>query len=131
VIKFVSDLIQHYVIKFVSDLIQHYVIKFVSDLIQHYVIKFVSHLWQVSGLLRVLRFPPPDNNTDTVYILALSKKKPPVGLFPNIVQIVVLIFNLNNYLQNKWNNRLDPNIVQTVFLFFNLNNYLQNKWKNR
>ena len=31
-IKFVSDLIQHYVIKFVSDLIQHYVIKFVSDL---------------------------------------------------------------------------------------------------
>jgi hypothetical protein len=27
--------------------------------IQHYVIKFVSDLWQVSGFLRVLRFPPP------------------------------------------------------------------------
>jgi hypothetical protein len=50
VIKFVSDLIQHYVIKFVSDLIQHYVIKFVSDLIQHYVIKFVSDLRHVGGL---------------------------------------------------------------------------------
>jgi hypothetical protein len=28
-------------------------------LIQHYVIKFVSDLRQVSGFLRVLRFPPP------------------------------------------------------------------------
>ena len=27
--------------------------------IQHYVIKFVSDLKQVSGFLRVLRFPPP------------------------------------------------------------------------
>ena len=27
--------------------------------IQHYVIKFVSDLRQVSGFLRVLRFPPP------------------------------------------------------------------------
>jgi hypothetical protein len=26
--------------------------------IQHYVIKFVSDLWQIGGLLRVLRFPP-------------------------------------------------------------------------
>jgi len=26
---------------------------------QHYVIKFVSNLQQVSGFLRVLRFPPP------------------------------------------------------------------------
>ena len=26
---------------------------------QHYVIKFVSDLWQVSGFLRVLQFPPP------------------------------------------------------------------------
>ena len=50
-IKFVSDLMQHYVIKFVSDLIQHYVIKFVSDLIQHYVIKFVSDLQQFGGFL--------------------------------------------------------------------------------
>ena len=31
--------------------------------IQHYVIKFVSDLWQVSGFLRALRFPPP-NKTD-------------------------------------------------------------------
>jgi hypothetical protein len=29
------------------------VIKFVSDLIQHYVIKFVSDLWQVGGFLPV------------------------------------------------------------------------------
>jgi branched-subunit amino acid transport protein len=28
-------------------------------IIQHYVIKFVSDLRQVSGFLRVLRFPPP------------------------------------------------------------------------
>jgi hypothetical protein len=27
--------------------------------IQHYVIKFVSDLLQVSGFLRILRFPPP------------------------------------------------------------------------
>ena len=27
--------------------------------IQHYVIKFVSDLWQISGLLQVLWFPPP------------------------------------------------------------------------
>ena len=27
--------------------------------IQHYVIKFVSELWQVSGFLQILRFPPP------------------------------------------------------------------------
>ena len=27
--------------------------------IQHYVIKFVSDIRQVSGFLRVLRFPPP------------------------------------------------------------------------
>jgi hypothetical protein len=27
--------------------------------IQHYVIKFVSDLRQVSGFLRILRFPPP------------------------------------------------------------------------
>ena len=27
--------------------------------IQHYVIKFASDLWQVSGFLRVLQFPPP------------------------------------------------------------------------
>jgi hypothetical protein len=27
--------------------------------IQHYVIKFVSDLWQVSGFLWILRFPPP------------------------------------------------------------------------
>jgi hypothetical protein len=27
--------------------------------VQHYVIKFVSNLRQVSGFLRVLRFPPP------------------------------------------------------------------------
>ena len=26
---------------------------------QRYVIKFVSALWQISGFLRVLQFPPP------------------------------------------------------------------------
>jgi hypothetical protein len=34
--------------------------------IQLYVIKFVSDLWQVGGFLRVLRFPPPRNNWNTV-----------------------------------------------------------------
>ena len=36
--------------------------------IQHYVIKFVSHLRQVSGFLRVLRFPPPIKLTTTIYM---------------------------------------------------------------
>ena len=34
--------------------------------IQHYVIKFVSDLQQVSGFLRVLRFPPPIKLTATI-----------------------------------------------------------------
>ena len=35
-------------------------------LIQHYVIKFVSDLGQVSGFLRILRFPPPIKLTATI-----------------------------------------------------------------
>ena len=34
--------------------------------IQHYVIRFVSDLRQVSGFLRVLRFPPPINKAQTI-----------------------------------------------------------------
>ena len=34
--------------------------------VQHYVIKFVSDLRQVSGFLRVLRFPPPIKLTATI-----------------------------------------------------------------
>ena len=34
--------------------------------IQHYTIKFVSDLWQVSGFLRVLLFPPPTKLTATI-----------------------------------------------------------------
>jgi hypothetical protein len=34
--------------------------------IQHYVIKFVSDLWQDSGFLRVLWFPPPIKLTATI-----------------------------------------------------------------
>ena len=34
--------------------------------IQHYVIKFVSDLRQVSGFLRVLRFPPSIKLTATI-----------------------------------------------------------------
>ena len=33
--------------------------------VQHYVIKFVSDLWQVSGFLWVLWFPPPGKLTTT------------------------------------------------------------------
>ena len=33
--------------------------------IQHYVVKFVSDLWQVDGLIRVLRFTPPIKLTAT------------------------------------------------------------------
>jgi hypothetical protein len=36
--------------------------------IQHYMIKFVSDLGQVSGFLRVLRFPPPIKLTITIYL---------------------------------------------------------------
>ena len=34
--------------------------------IQHYVIKLVSDLWQVSGFLWVLQFPPPIKLTATI-----------------------------------------------------------------
>jgi len=34
--------------------------------IQHFVIKFISDLRQVSGFLRVLRFPPPIKLTATI-----------------------------------------------------------------
>jgi hypothetical protein len=34
--------------------------------VQHYVIKFVSDLWQISGFLRALRFPPPIKLTATI-----------------------------------------------------------------
>ena len=34
--------------------------------IQHYVIKFVIDLRQVSGFLRILRFPPPIKLTTTI-----------------------------------------------------------------
>jgi hypothetical protein len=32
----------------------------------HYDIKFVSMLWQVSGFLRLFRFPPPIKRTTTI-----------------------------------------------------------------
>ena len=35
-------------------------------LMQYYVIKFVSYLWQVSGFLQVLYFPPPIKLTSTI-----------------------------------------------------------------
>jgi hypothetical protein len=35
-------------------------------MIQHYVIKFVCDLWQVSGFLWVLQFPPPVKLTATI-----------------------------------------------------------------
>jgi hypothetical protein len=34
---------------------------------QHYVIKFVNNLWQVSGFLWVLQFPPPIKLTTMIY----------------------------------------------------------------
>jgi len=34
-------------------------IYYIILLLQHYMIKFVSDLWQVSGFLRMLDFPPP------------------------------------------------------------------------
>ena len=37
-----------------------------GEVIQHYVIKFVSDLREVSGFLRVFRFPPPINLTATI-----------------------------------------------------------------
>jgi hypothetical protein len=36
--------------------------------VQHYVIKFISDLRQVSGFLRVLRFPPPIKLTATIWL---------------------------------------------------------------
>jgi hypothetical protein len=36
--------------------------------VQHYVIKIVIDLRQVSGFLRVLRFPPPIKLTATIYV---------------------------------------------------------------
>ena len=37
-----------------------------TQAIQHYVIKFDNDLRQVSGFLRVLRFPPPIKLTSTI-----------------------------------------------------------------
>jgi len=41
--------------------------------IQHNVIKFVSDLRQVSGFLRVLRFPPSIKLTATIYIFCVTE----------------------------------------------------------
>jgi len=35
--------------------------------IQHYVIKFVSDLWQISGFLLLLQFPPPIKLTAMIF----------------------------------------------------------------
>jgi hypothetical protein len=40
--------------------------------VQHYVIKFVRDLWQVSGFLRVLWFPPPIKLTATITEILLK-----------------------------------------------------------
>ena len=40
--------------------------------VQHYVMKFVSDLRQVSGFLRVLRFPPPIKLTSVLKMTVLS-----------------------------------------------------------
>ena len=36
--------------------------------IQHYVIKFVNDLWQVSGFIRIFRFPPPIKITAMIWL---------------------------------------------------------------
>jgi hypothetical protein len=41
--------------------------------IQHYVMKFVSDLWQVSGFLWALWFPPPIKLTATILAEILLK----------------------------------------------------------
>jgi hypothetical protein len=45
--------------------------------IQHYVILFVSDLRQVSGFLRVLRFPPPMKLTHDITDILLKVAKTP------------------------------------------------------
>ena len=53
--------------------------------IQHYMIKFLSDLPQVSGFLRVLRFPPPLKLTIITLTLTLYELNLLVPLFqPNI-----------------------------------------------
>ena len=42
--------------------------------IQHYEIEFVSDLRQVSGFLRLLRFPPPIKLTATIFITEIVLK---------------------------------------------------------
>jgi hypothetical protein len=55
----------------------------------HYVIKFVSDLRQVSGFLRVLRFPPPIKLVTMLYVIPDTLLK--VSLNTN--KTVLLVFN--------------------------------------
>ena len=59
--------------------------------VQHYVIKFVSDLRQVSGFLRVLRFPPPlkltlTNIAEILLKVALNTIKQTLINFKSAVQ---------------------------------------------
>jgi hypothetical protein len=58
--------------------------------VQHYVIKFVSDLRQVSGFLRVLRFPPPLKLTTTIYRVTKILLKVALNCHPDLMQLLVI-----------------------------------------
>jgi hypothetical protein len=57
--------------------------------VQHYVIKFVSDLWQVSGFLQVIQFPPPiklrHDITELLLEVTLNTIKPYISFSRNFI----------------------------------------------
>ena len=64
-------------------------------LIQHYVIKFVRDLWQVSGFLRELRFPPPIKLTTTITPVSSTNKTDHHNITKILLKVVLKTINLN------------------------------------
>ena len=66
--------------------------------IQHYVIEFINDLWQVSGFLRVLLFPPPIKLTATIteilFKVALNNLNQPT--------IQTLLLWINDFNSTEW-----------------------------
>ena len=77
-------------------------------MIQHYVMKFVSDLRQVSGFLRVLRFPPPTARHKITEIL-----------------LKMAINNINHLNETKSNRVMDliSKVMKWWYLYIKLNDH--------
>jgi hypothetical protein len=79
--------------------------------IQHYVIKLVSDLWQVSGFLWVIRFPPPIKLTAMfegvmhkvlLYIYTQGPNIKAVLVFREWVRVMLFNATFNNISAISW-----------------------------